>query len=96
MIKLVEVCELLSASKKQAYTLREVFVNPEHVVSLREESTIRHKLLEGSLPEGLDERQQFTKVILNRGQLGLDIIVVGSPQVIESKLQRQTKELLKG
>jgi len=53
-------------------------------------------LEEGAMPEGLDHRQEFTRVHMSRGQLGLDIIVVGSPAMIESKLGTQEKELLRG
>ena len=34
MIKLVEVCE----TSDKRYSLREIYVNPKHVVSLREDS----------------------------------------------------------
>jgi len=40
--------------------------------------------------------QEFTRVHMSRGQLGLDIIVVGSPSSIEGKLGRTQQELLRG
>ena len=48
MIKLVEVCELLKASKsaQQQFTLREIFINPKHVVALRAEPAYLQKLKE--------------------------------------------------
>jgi len=89
MIKLVEVCELLKASKsaQQQFTLREIFINPKHVVSLREEPSYAQKLKEGRLPGELDSRQRFTRLTLDRGQVGLDVIVVGSANMIESKMR---------
>jgi len=98
MIKLVEVCEMINASSssQRIYTLREIYVNPKHIVSLREESTFQQKLAEGKMPEGLDTRQGFTRVTLDRGQSGLDVIVVGQPSIIESKLKGVKRELLHG
>ena len=95
MIKLIEVCELVSAANtsKRKYTLREVYINPEHIVSLHEAFSYEQKLLEGMLPEGLDQRQKFTRLTLNRGTAGLDIIVVGEPNMIENDLQKERKIL---
>ena len=87
MVKLVEICESKALSSGQKYTLREVYVNPKHVVALREESTFKQKLTEGQLPESLDERQQFTRLTLDRGQVGLDLVVVGPPGIVENKLK---------
>jgi len=53
-------------------------------------------LKEGLLPEGMDERQSFTKVFLDRGQTGIDITVVGEAAIVGKKLGLYEKELLKG
>jgi hypothetical protein len=82
MIRLVEVIKQLNQ-----YELREVFVNPIHVVSLREDGQMKSVLTEGHLPEGLDERQSFTRLVLDKGAVGLELIVVGSPTLVESKLK---------
>ena len=98
MIKLIEVCEIKNASSspQKAYTLREIYVNPKHVVSLREAASFQQKLVEGKLPEGLDTRQGFTKITLDRGQFGLDVVVIGQPSIVESKLADAKRELLHG
>jgi hypothetical protein len=98
MIKLIEICESLRAAKasKKSYTLREIYVNPKHVISLREEIAYKQKLAEGTLPDDLDSRQSFTRVTLDKGHSGLDVVVVGSPGIIESKLKGGKKELLHG
>lgn len=85
-----------SSVATQTYTLREVTVNPNHVICLREDSSIKSRLDEGRLPEGLDTRQSFTKVILDRGQSGLELTVVGTPHQISEKLRVSTRELLRG
>jgi hypothetical protein len=97
IVRLVEVFEnkkFTQESKK--YATREVFVNPDHVVCLRSEPNYGRLLQEGALPEGLESVQEFTRVHMSRGQLGLDIIVVGSPSSIEGKLGRTQQELLRG
>ena len=79
----------------QKYTLREIYINPEHIISLREEPTYKQKLLEGKLPNDLDSRQEFTRVALNRGHSGLEVVVVGTPAGIRSQLKEE-KEILHG
>jgi hypothetical protein len=97
IVKLVEVFENKKFTQEaKRYSVREVFVNPDHVVCLRSEPNYGKLLQEGVLPEGLDNRQEFTRVHMSRGQLGLDIIVVGSPSSIEDKLGRSQKQVLRG
>ena len=82
-------------SKKNNYTLREVFVNPEHVVMIREESHMQHLNEQGQLPEDLNMNHRFTKLTINRGQTGTEIVVVGAPDTIERSLN-QNKKLIRG
>ena len=96
VVKLVEIFKNSNVVKGAGYTLREIYINPEHVVCLREDTFTNRLLEEGKLPHALDDRQKFTKVQLNRGSVGLDIIVVGDPSLVENKLRVSQKQLLKG
>jgi len=100
IIKLTEVFKAdrdsLAPSTKSRYTLREVFINPEHVVCLREDLTLKRLLEEGVMDDKLDQRQTFTKIHLQRGHSGIDITVVGAPVMIQEQLFKSTKNLLKG
>jgi hypothetical protein len=105
LIKLTEVVENTTTTrlasdvdKKKRFTLREVSINPEYVVCVREDSITRKMLTEGYLPEGLDKRQRFTRIYLDRGQTGIDIVVVGDPEVIQADLKKAKsgKEILHG
>ena len=101
IIKLVEIYETTrthSNETKRTYSLREVFINPQQVVCLREASHYKQLLQEGKLPGDLDSRQAFTHVHLYRGQTGLDLVVVGSPSVVEDKIKQGDLErkVLKG
>jgi hypothetical protein len=95
LVKLTEVCHNTTLTTQQEYTLREVFINPEHVVMIREESRIKKLNEQGRLNENLDPSHRFTKLTINRGHTGTDIIVVGAPQTIEKTLN-ENKKLLKG
>ena len=103
LVTLVEVVEERQRYSQQAevrkgskYSLREVTVNPNHVVCLREDSVMSQRLDEGRLPSEMDSRQRFTKVYLDRGQSGLDLTVVGSLQQVQERLGIQQRELLRG
>lgn len=101
LVTLVEVVESRShysgsSVANKTYSLREISVNPNHVICLREESSMLRRLDEGNLPEGLDERQRFTKLTLDRGQTGLELVVVGDPSQVKDKLRISARELLRG
>ena len=100
IIKMTEISRVnndsFHSSSKSRYTLREVFINPEHVVCLREDLTFKRLLEEGNLGNDLDHRQTFTKIHLQRGHSGIDITVVGTPTMIQEQLFKSVKNLLKG
>ena len=87
---IIGLVEIIAPMTSEAYQLREVFVNSDHIVCLREELKIDHK----KLPDGLNSKQRYTRVYMNRGQVGIDFVVVGHPELVEKKLN--AKQLLKG
>ncbi len=91
MVKLVEVQQRMNN-----FRLTEVYVNPEHVVAMREDERMTQVLREGKLPENLDDRQSFTKIYIDRGHTGIDMTVVGDIQQIKEKLGLNKRTLLKG
>jgi len=88
IVKFIEVYK-----DRDRYKMREVGVNPDFVVCTRDDSVTQMGLGEGKLPEGLDTRQEFTKIILDRGH-GYAITVVGNTEVVNKQLNQ--KKLLKG
>tara|TARA_B100000287_G_scaffold227782_1_gene214811 strand:- start:3068 stop:3385 length:318 start_codon:yes stop_codon:yes gene_type:complete len=104
LVTLVEVVEVRNAysqttaeaTRGATYSLREVTVNPNHVVCLREDGKMVQRLNEGRLPDNLDSRQRFTKVYLDRGQTGIDLTVVGSLQQTQERLGIDKREVLHG
>jgi hypothetical protein len=96
LIKLTEVCSQGTTTTNQQYMLREILVNPEHVIMIREESRMRHLHEQGLLNNGLDPNHRFSKLTINRGHNGTDIVVVGAPQLVEEQLKSSAKQLLRG
>ena len=95
LIKLTEVCANGAVTTAQQYTLREVLINPEHVIMIREEARMRQLNEQNLLAPGLNSDHGFSKLTINKGHTGTDIVVVGAPEIVEQQLQR-TPKLLRG
>jgi len=105
LVKFVEIYSVSSSftslnegsrSEKPTLSLRAAYVNPEHVVCIREDSAIEKKISASLLSRELDPRQEFTKIFINRGQSGFDMTVVGSLSAVQEKLNGQAKNVLRG
>ena len=86
MIKLVEIYREREIGVRNKFTVREVYINPTHVVCLYEDPSMILNLREGYLPKDLDQRQTFTKLHLNQGQSVRQMTVVGNIGKISEKL----------
>ena len=95
LVKLTEVCNNGAVTTNKMYSLREVFINPEHVVMIREEKRMKELNERGKVANIPDGAHQFSKLTINRGQAGTEIVVVGSPEVVESTL-KNSNQLLRG
>ena len=84
MIKLIEVVKDIGR-----ISLRDVFVNPKHVVYLREDNLTKNYVNE-SKNSNFDDNQIFTKLFIQNGSGGTEFVVVGDPSLIESKLKGKT------
>ena len=100
LVKLTEVCSNGAITIGEKYKLREVFVNPEHVIMIREDHRVRELNEQGRLrmvgEDSLDEKHRFSKLTINRGHSGSEIVVVGAPHIIEGSLKENKKQILKG
>tara|TARA_R110002020_G_scaffold33558_1_gene102195 strand:+ start:451 stop:726 length:276 start_codon:yes stop_codon:yes gene_type:complete len=90
LAKLTEIYALPMQTGR-SFGLREIFINPKSVSMIRSEPSMKRHLSEGSLPSGLDERIEFSRISVDSSQ----IVVVGSPFVVEQTL-KETRHLLKG
>ena len=87
IVKLIEI-----KNTNGSYRLQEIYLNPKHVVSIRPACL---SMNEGSLPEGLDNNTEFSKLMVNYGNNGTSLVVAGSPDMVERKINDK-RELLKG
>ena len=94
----VKLTEIYSNSygSDGSYSLREVYINPTHVVCLRSEDNLKRKLEEGRLVDGMDKRQSFTRVSVGINTSHDVIIVIGSIDEVHKKLNIDTRTLLRG
>lgn len=95
LVRLTEIHHNSTLTTKSEYTLREVFVNPEHVVMIREELRMKQLNENGRLPDNLNQSHRFTKLTINRGHTGTEIVVIGAPDVVEQTLNNKS-QLLRG
>ena len=91
MVKLVEVYRDKNFGVRNGFKLREVYVNPDHVVCMYDDPATVRNLKEGFLPDELDKRQSFTKLHLNQGQSLYQITVVGDTPSVQEKLGLTSK-----
>ena len=77
------------------YYLSEIVVNVSHVTYLVENRNYRTALLEGAMNIGLDKNAIFTDIVINKNGISDTITVVGDVGLIESKINKSTKTLLR-
>ena len=80
----------------QNWYLNKVFVNSNHVVTITEATEHILMLREGKIDLALDNNVSFSKVKMNPITGYDEFIVVGSPRAIMEKVNKTTKQLLKG
>ena len=90
LVKLTEVCGTGAVTTGRRYSLREVFVNPEHVVMVREEHQMKSLNEQGMLTEGLSKDHRFSKITIDKGTTGTDIVVIGDPNTVETALNKRS------
>jgi hypothetical protein len=81
---------------KRSYQLKDVLINPEHIVCAREDEEFGKYVLESDSLKELDKRTKFTRVSLNRGNMGYEIVIVSPLEKLEKDIEKKNKLLLKG
>jgi len=92
IIKLKEVYKRNSTASnpldRVKYKIREIFINPEHIVCIRPNTEMRSRLSEGLITEA-PPTTNFCTISLNRGQSGTDIVVVGTLDELNTKIEER-------
>ena len=94
----IKLMEVYSGSQgvTRSYSLREIYINPQHVICLRAETALETMLQEGRLIDGLDKRQKFTRVSVSNNSYDEEILVIGSIDEVYKKLNTEARNLLRG
>jgi hypothetical protein len=95
--KMVKLTEIVEAPMSTGFNVRPVFVNPSHVITIRDDSRFSGYLAEGKLDSlKVAPNMQFTRITISGGSGNHDVTVMGSPEMIYEKINTSTKSLLKG
>ena len=86
----------LERTSTPRFSLGEVWINEQYVVTIREAVGYKSLIAEGLLPPDLDANHQFTIVTTNNGSKTDSHVVVGSPQAVAERLNKDRSRLLKG
>ncbi len=93
MIKLVQIVK----NSYSEYELHSVYLNPSHIVFMSEDSSMKRQLTEGRINLPLDKHAEFTVIKLNEDSRLSTMTVIGSPDLIETKISTKIKkQLLRG
>jgi hypothetical protein len=101
MIQLVEIVEasVPTNNPKDRYSVREIYVSPEHIIMVREDRSTNASLLENSSNPHISAGMKFSRITINKGSAGQDVVVLGSVDMIYEKIESskiKSKQLLRG
>jgi hypothetical protein len=94
LVELIEIKE----TARDSYSLKTIYINPDQVVYLSENGSMKQKLQEGKLNLGLNQNfTNFTNIRMNYQSYAANLIVIGDPGMVEQKINNsKRKQLLKG
>jgi hypothetical protein len=95
---MVKLTEIFQESMSTKIGVREVYINPNHVVMVREDMNFGRYLLEGKLNDlGVNQAMRFTRIsVRNSGTGNYEIVVFGDTEAVYEKIRTSQKSLLKG
>ena len=82
-------------NNNDSYYLTEVVVNVSHVSFMSENREYKMALMEGKMDIKLNTNAEFTDIYINRTGQSEKFTVIGSVELIESKINKTTKKLLR-
>ena len=96
MLKFIEVVQeslgydIDTESCKSFSFLREVYVNPDYIIKMRENTLLKRRVEEDSLVEGMDKNLSFTELTIYTSPRATNTInVVGAPVELLEKYRRR-------
>jgi len=93
LVELIQVKQ-----RNNTYSLTPVYINPQQIVFMSEDLKMKQQLQEGKLNLGLNQSFTcFTRIRMNMSDYVQEIVVVGDPGLVETKIFAKTsKQLLRG
>ena len=89
MLKLIEIqngpsgYDPKSQTCKGSFSLKEIYINPDHIILMRENVSLKNKVKNGALVEGMDKSLSFAQLTISTpGHMSRTVNVVGSPESI--------------
>ena len=91
---LIKMVQVLKEMRGGTASLKEIYLNPNHIISISEDTKTQEVLINEVKNLGLLEGVAFTKVIIQEGSSSKTITVVGDPKEIYGKLKQ--RQVLRG
>tara|TARA_R110000824_G_scaffold394130_1_gene593740 strand:+ start:334 stop:612 length:279 start_codon:yes stop_codon:yes gene_type:complete len=91
LVKLIEVEKGLRGSTAK---LREVYINPQHIISVTDDLVSNETLVTETVRLGLSDQVAFSKVTIQEGNVPRSLVIVGTPREVYNKIKK--KQILKG
>ena len=91
---MIELITILQAN--QTWYLNKIYVNSKHIVTITESHEHNKLLREGKIQLSFDNNVVFSKLKMEYSTGFNELIVVGCPATIMEKINRNSKQLLKG
>jgi len=89
---LVKLIEVQRGMRGGMSNLREVYLNPQHIISVVEDPVV--VLIAETLRLGLMEGTIFSKITIQEGSTSKSVTVVGQPSEVYNKIKH--KQVLRG
>jgi len=88
MLNVIEVYE-----ENRNFSLREILINPDHISHAREDNDFLVRVKESN-SLGIDERARYTRLFIDRGNMGAEIVVVGSIADLNKKFNKLSQKVI--
>jgi len=91
---LVRLVEVERGMRGGTARLKEVYLNPQHIISVTDDLISNESLMTEAANLGLEPEAMFSKVTIQEGNMPRSLIIVGSPAEVYRKIRK--KQVLRG
>ena len=91
---LIKLFEIERGLRGGTATIREIYLNPSHIISVSDDRIANQSLLSEASHLGLDSETAFSKIIIQDGSVPRSMTVVGTPSSIYKTIK--SKQVLRG